>query len=361
MRVADFDYELPSELIAQDPLPERTGSRLLVLEGGEPEDAVFADIGRWLRPGDLLVLNDTRVIPARVFGQKASGGRVEVLFERVLEGGREALALVRASRAPGVGVRLWLADGAFEVEVTGREGPFFRLSLCGEGKAGEQDLPALLHAHGQVPLPPYIERAPEQEDTTRYQTVFARREGAVAAPTAGLHFDDTLLRGLRDSGVETATVTLHVGAGTFQPVKVEDTTDHEMHAEWLEVSPELCAAVARCRERGGRVVAVGTTCVRALESAAAGGELEPFTGDTRLFIQPGYPFRVVDRMITNFHLPQSTLLMLVSAFAGYRRLFAAYAHAVSQRYRFFSYGDAMWLAPGDPDDQPPSAEASDAV
>lgn len=361
MRVADFDYELPSELIAQDPLPERTGSRLLVLEGTAPEDAVFADLGRWLRPGDLLVLNDTRVIPARVFGQKASGGRVEVLFERVLEGGREALAMVRASRAPAAGTRLQLADAAFEVEVTGRAGPFFRLALCGDGDGGEQDLPALLHVHGQVPLPPYIERAPEHSDATRYQTVFAQREGAVAAPTAGLHFDDALLRGLRDSGVETATVTLHVGAGTFQPVKVEDTADHEMHAEWLEVSPELCAAVARCRERGGRVVAVGTTCVRALESAAAGGELEPFTGDTRLFIQPGYSFRVVDRVITNFHLPQSTLLMLVSAFAGYRRLFAAYAHAVSQRYRFFSYGDAMWLAPGDPDDQPPSAETSDAV
>ncbi|WP_017942476.1 MULTISPECIES: tRNA preQ1(34) S-adenosylmethionine ribosyltransferase-isomerase QueA [unclassified Thioalkalivibrio] len=347
MRVADFDYELPSELIAQYPLPDRAGSRLLVLEDEQPRDAGFAEIEGLLRPGDLLVLNDTRVIPARVFGKKESGGQVEVLVERI-ESPARVLAMVRASRAPKVGTRLRLAD-AFTVEVTGREGPFFRLALV-----DADDVLALLRAHGHIPLPPYIERADEAHDADRYQTVFARREGAVAAPTAGLHFDDALLGRLRDAGVETATVTLHVGAGTFQPVKVEDTAAHAMHAEWLEVSPEACAAVAACKARGGRVVAVGTTCVRSLETAAAGGELAPFQGETRLFIQPGYRFRVVDRMVTNFHLPQSTLLMLVAAFAGYRRILDAYAHAVAQRYRFFSYGDAMWLAPGRVDDLPPS-------
>ncbi|WP_019583634.1 tRNA preQ1(34) S-adenosylmethionine ribosyltransferase-isomerase QueA [Thioalkalivibrio sp. ALE16] len=350
MRVADFDYELPPELIAQYPLPDRVGSRLLVLEDERPRDAGFAEIENLLRPGDLLVLNDTRVIPARVFGQKESGGQVEVLVERIESTG-QVLAMVRASRAPKVGTRLRLAD-AFTVEVTGREGPFFRLVLVEAG-----DVLALLRTHGHVPLPPYIERADEAHDADRYQTVFARREGAVAAPTAGLHFDDALLARLREAGVETATVTLHVGAGTFQPVKVEDTAAHEMHAEWLEVSPEACAAVAACKARGGRVVAVGTTCVRSLETAAAGGALEPFQGETRLFIQPGYTFRVVDRMVTNFHLPQSTLLMLVAAFAGYHRILDAYAHAVAQRYRFFSYGDALWLAPGRADDLPPSLSA----
>jgi len=350
MRVADFDYELPPELIAQVPLPARAGSRLLVLEGEAPEDARFPQIESLLRPGDLLVLNDTRVIPARLFGAKESGGRVEVLVERI-EASTRVLAMVRASRAPKVGTRLRLAD-AMTVEVTGREGPFFRLELV-----DHDDILALLKAHGEVPLPPYIERAPGAEDETRYQTVFAAREGAVAAPTAGLHFDDALLARLREAGVETATVTLHVGAGTFQPVKTEDTESHVMHAEWVEVSEEACAAVAACRARGGRVVAVGTTCVRSLETAAADGELRPFQGETRLFIQPGYRFRVVDRMVTNFHLPQSTLLMLVAAFAGYRRILDAYRHAVEQRYRFFSYGDAMWLAPGRPDDLPPSAGA----
>ncbi|WP_019593015.1 tRNA preQ1(34) S-adenosylmethionine ribosyltransferase-isomerase QueA [Thioalkalivibrio sp. ALM2T] len=347
MRVADFEYELPPELIAQYPLPDRAGSRLLVLEGERPRDARFAEIEDLLRPGDLLVLNDTRVIPARVFGRKESGGQVEVLVERIESPG-QVLAMVRASRAPKVGARLRLAD-AFTVEVTGREGPFFRLALV-----DADDVLALLREHGHIPLPPYIERADEAHDADRYQTVFAAREGAVAAPTAGLHFDDALLGRLREAGVETATVTLHVGAGTFQPVKVEDTSAHEMHAEWLEVSPEACAAVAACKAHGGRVVAVGTTCVRSLETAAAGGELAPFQGETRLFIQPGDRFRVVDRMVTNFHLPQSTLLMLVAAFAGYRRILDAYAHAVAQRYRFFSYGDAMWLAPGRGDDLPPS-------
>ncbi|WP_019626059.1 tRNA preQ1(34) S-adenosylmethionine ribosyltransferase-isomerase QueA [Thioalkalivibrio sp. ALJT] len=355
MRVADFDYQLPPELIAQYPLPERAGSRLLVLEDEYPRDAGFAEVEALLRPGDLLVLNDTRVIPARVFGQKESGGQVEVLVERI-ESPRQVLAMVRASRAPRPGTRLRLAN-AFGVEVTGREGPFFRLALV-DG----DDILALLRAHGHIPLPPYIERSDDPDDADRYQTVFARREGAVAAPTAGLHFDAGLLERLQARGVATATVTLHVGAGTFQPVKVEDTRAHQMHAEWLEVGSETCAAVAACKARGGRVVAVGTTCVRSLETAAAGGELKPFQGETRLFIQPGYRFRVVDRMVTNFHLPQSTLLMLVAAFCGYRRILDAYAHAVAQRYRFFSYGDAMWLAPGDPADLPPSAhEASDEV
>jgi S-adenosylmethionine:tRNA ribosyltransferase-isomerase len=355
MRVADFDYELPSELVAQYPLPDRAGSRLLVLENERARDGVFVDIEGLLRPGDLLVLNDTRVIPARVFGRKASGGQVEVLVERI-ESPVRVLAMVRASHAPKVGTRLHLAD-AFTLEVTGREGAFFRLLLV-----DADDVLALLREHGHIPLPPYIERADEAHDADRYQTVFARREGAVAAPTAGLHFDDALLGRLRESGVETATVTLHVGAGTFQPVKVEDTGAHEMHAEWLEVSPEACAAVAACKARGGRVVAVGTTCVRSLETAAADGEMSPFQGETRLFIQPGYRFRVVDRMVTNFHLPQSTLLMLVAAFAGYRRILDAYAHAVAEGYRFFSYGDAMWLAPGHADDLPPSArEDADGV
>ncbi|WP_018140551.1 tRNA preQ1(34) S-adenosylmethionine ribosyltransferase-isomerase QueA [Thioalkalivibrio sp. ALJ7] len=355
MRVADFNYELPAELIAQYPLPDRAGSRLLVLEDEQAQDARFAEIERLLKPGDLLVLNDTRVIPARLFGQKESGGQVEVLVERI-ESPQQVLAMVRASRAPKPGTRLRLAD-AFTVEVTDRQGPFFRLRLVDGGDVLEQ-----LKQHGHIPLPPYIERADEGNDADRYQTVFARREGAVAAPTAGLHFDDALLDRLRAAGVETATVTLHVGAGTFQPVKVDDTEAHEMHSEWLEVGPEACAAVAACKARGGRVVAVGTTCVRSLETAAAGGELQPFQGETRLFIQPGYRFRVVDRMVTNFHLPQSTLLMLVAAFSGYRRILDAYAHAVAEHYRFFSYGDAMWLAPGDPDDLPPSArEGVDGV
>lgn len=348
MRVADFDYDLPPELVAQHPLPERGGSRLLVLEDAAPEDARFAAVESLLRPGDLLVLNDTRVIPARLFGTRGSGGRVEILVERI-EAPTRVLAMVRASHAPKVGTRLRLAD-AMTVEVIGREGAFFRLELL-----DHDDILALLKAHGRIPLPPYIEREPEAEDAERYQTVFAAREGAVAAPTAGLHFDDALLERLRASGVEITTVTLHVGAGTFQPVRSEDTASHVMHAEWVEVPSQACAAVAACRARGGRVVAVGTTCVRSLEAAAAGGELAPFQGETRLFIQPGYRFRVIDRMVTNFHLPESTLLMLVAAFAGYRRILAAYRHAVAQRYRFFSYGDAMWLAPGRADDLPPSA------
>ncbi|TVP83884.1 MAG: tRNA preQ1(34) S-adenosylmethionine ribosyltransferase-isomerase QueA [Thioalkalivibrio sp.] len=351
MRVADFDYALPGELIAQRPLPERAGARLLVLEDAGPADARMRDIVGLLRPGDLLVLNDTRVIPARLLGRKATGGRVEVLVERI-EGPDTALALVRASKSPPVGSRLWLEE-AVEMEVIAREGMFFRLRL-----RNRPDFLATLREHGHVPLPPYIERPDSAEDQERYQTVFAARDGAVAAPTAGLHFDAPLLEALKAQGVQVTTVTLHVGAGTFQPVKVEDTDEHRMHAEYAEVSAETCAAIEACKARGGRVVAVGTTSMRSLESAAVERQapvIRPFAGETRLFITPGFRFRVVDRLLTNFHLPQSTLLMLVTAFGGYRRVLAAYEHAVRQRYRFFSYGDAMWLAPGRPDDLPPSA------
>lgn len=385
MRVADFDYVLPGELIAQQPLPERTGGRLLVLEGSGPRDSRIREIGGLLRAGDLLVLNDTRVIPARLLGRKATGGRVEVLVERI-ESSDTALALVRASKSPPMGSRLLLEE-ALEMEVLGREGMFFRLRLL-----NRSDFLEALQVYGHVPLPPYIERPDNPEDQARYQTVFAAKDGAVAAPTAGLHFDAALLDALRKQGVRVTTITLHVGAGTFQPVKVTDTDDHEMHAEYAEVGPEACAEIAACRARGGRVVAVGTTSMRSLESAALASAgvvldaardhgsgaavsaapmgvsldgqpavdrgstvLKPFTGETRLFITPGYRFRVVDRLVTNFHLPQSTLLMLVTAFGGYRRVMAAYEHAVTARYRFFSYGDAMWLAPGEPTDLPPSA------
>ncbi len=339
MRVEDFDYELPESLIARHPPARRGDSRLLALGAADarPRDLHFSDLPRLLRPGDLLVFNDTRVIPARLLGRKETGGRVEVLVERLLEGGR-ALAHVRASKAPRPGMRLSLEEGAVQVRVEGRAGALFQLRFLHETPVLE-----LLERHGRVPLPPYLARAEEAADRSRYQTVFARRPGAVAAPTAGLHFDEAMLARLREMGVAQTFVTLHVGAGTFQPVRVTQVEAHEMHAEWLRVPEEAVAAVAEARARGGRVVAVGTTAVRALESAAAGGRLVPFEGDTRLFIYPGYRFRVVEAMITNFHLPRSTLLMLVSAFAGRERVLAAYRHAVAQGYRFFSYGDAMWL------------------
>lgn len=338
MRRSDFHFELPPELIAQQPVAERTGSRLLCLDGaqGAIADRRFADIRELLRPGDLLVFNDTRVIPARLFGQKATGGRVEVLVERIT-GERQAKAHVRASKSPKPGTALILEE-AFEVEVSGRDGDLFVLEFPGA-------VLELLEAHGRIPLPPYIERAAGGEDLERYQTVYARKAGAVAAPTAGLHFDQALLGDLAATGVETAYVTLHVGAGTFQPVRADDIRDHHMHAEYLEVAEPVVAAVARTRARGGRVVAVGTTVVRSLESAARGGELAPFAGETDIFIYPGYRFRVVDALITNFHLPESTLLMLVSAFAGRENVLNAYRHAVAERYRFFSYGDAMFILP----------------
>jgi S-adenosylmethionine:tRNA ribosyltransferase-isomerase len=338
MQLSDFHYDLPPELIASEPLAERTASRLLILDGatGEHRDGRFTDVLDLIHPGDLLVFNNTRVIPARLHGQKASGGKVEVLVERITDD-HSVLAHVRASKAPRAGARLRLED-ALDAEVTGRQGDLFVIRFLHE----EPVLP-LLERYGHIPLPPYIEREDTLADRERYQTVFARKPGAVAAPTAGLHFDDGLLAALREKGVVMSAVTLHVGAGTFQPVRVQDLSQHVMHAEYVEVSPETCQAVNACRERGGRVIAVGTTSVRSLESAARSGSLQPFQGDTRLFITPGYEFRVVDAMITNFHLPESTLLMLVSAFAGYDNILSGYRHAVRQAYRFFSYGDAMFL------------------
>jgi S-adenosylmethionine:tRNA ribosyltransferase-isomerase len=336
---SEFHYDLPRELIAQVPLAERSTSRLLVLDGatGAVEDGRFADLPELLRPGDLLVLNDTRVLPARLSGKRTpSGGRVELLLERVLSS-RRVLAQLRASHMPKVGGELELAGGA-RARVDKRDESFVELTL-------DRDAAALWREHGDVPLPRYIERAPETSDRERYQTVFARAPGAVAAPTAGLHFDAALLAALEARGVERAFLTLHVGAGTFAPVRVERVEEHELHAEWLSVSAELVAAVARCRARGGRVVAVGTTSVRALETAAGGGRLEPFEGESALFIYPGYRFRVVDLLVTNFHLPESSLLMLVAAFAGREATLAAYRHAVAERYRFFSYGDAMLVTP----------------
>jgi S-adenosylmethionine:tRNA ribosyltransferase-isomerase len=338
MRKDLFTFDLPPELIAQRPLEERRASRLLCLdrESGAIQHRQFTDLPGLLQPGDLLVFNDTRVIPARLFARKPTGGHVEILLERLLAGDR-CLAQLRVSKKPAIGMQLEL-EGGGALEVLGRQGPFYELALVGEGLTG------VLERQGHMPLPPYIERADEAADRERYQTVYARRPGAVAAPTAGLHFDDDLLRAVEARGVERAFVTLHVGAGTFQPVRAERVEDHEMHAEHLEVAPSVVEAVARTRARGGRVVAVGTTCVRSLETAAAGGALAPFAGDSRLFIYPGYEFRVVDALVTNFHLPESTLLMLVSALAGTEHVLAAYREAVREHYRFFSYGDAMFIA-----------------
>ncbi len=344
MRRADFQYDLPPELIAQHPPERRTASRLLSLDGenGVLRDLTFERLPELLAPGDLLVFNDTRVIPARLFGHKDSGGHVEVLIERLgAEGQDTVLAQVRASKAPRAGTWIELERGV-RAEVLERAGEWYRLRFD-----DPRPVTAILEAIGHVPLPPYIERSDEAADRDRYQTVYARRDGAVAAPTAGLHFDAPMLEALEAQGVESTFVTLHVGAGTFQPMRVESLAEHRMHAEWIEVSQSACSAVAAARARGGRVIAVGTTSVRCLESAArdAGqaGHIVPFMGDTDIFIYPGYRFRAVDAMVTNFHLPESTLLMLVCAFAGYEHVMAAYRHAVAQRYRFFSYGDAMFV------------------
>lgn len=335
MQTSDFIYELPRELIAQYPAEQRTDSRLLVLDQqAGPLDRHFSDFPSLLRENDLLVFNDTRVMAARLFGHKESGGKVEILLERLLPDNR-ALAQVRASKSPMAGSRILV--GKVSLTVEGREGDMFILATQSPG------FTALMATHGHIPLPPYIRRDDEFYDESRYQTVYAEREGSVAAPTAGLHFDEPLLSELRSRDVDTARVTLHVGAGTFQPVRVENLSEHVMHAEWLQVSESVCDKIARTRKRGGRVIAVGTTSVRSLESAAAGGNLRPFEGDTRLFITPGYEFKVVDALLTNFHLPESTLLMLVCAFAGYDEVMTAYRHAVVQKYRFFSYGDAMFL------------------
>jgi S-adenosylmethionine:tRNA ribosyltransferase-isomerase len=335
----DFDFHLPSELIAQLPTPERTASRLLHICDNTIHDRRFADLITLISPGDLLVFNDTRVIKARLFGRKESGGRVEVMIERIIDG-HHAVAQIRASKSPKTGGVI-IIEEAFSMKVTARTGAqseFFALELLGEG-----DLYELIEKNGHLPLPPYITHAAGDNDETRYQTVFARHEGAVAAPTAGLHFDQAMLVQLEGNGVELAWLTLHVGAGTFQPVRVHDLAEHRMHSEQFNIPPATVEAVRRTRARGGRVVAVGTTSLRALEAAAQDGQLRAGPAETDIFITPGYRFRVVDRLVTNFHLPKSTLLMLVSAFAGIDMIRAAYHHAVTERYRFFSYGDAMFL------------------
>lgn len=343
MKTADFSYHLPDELIARYPCENRTASRLLhVLPEGGVAHRQFADISQFLCSGDLLVMNNTRVIPARLFGQKETGGKLELLIERV-ESEFQAIAHIRSSRAPKAGNKLiFCADEAsekttgFTAQMLEREGALFRL----EFSAPVLDV---LNQLGHMPLPPYMERADELADKERYQTVYAKHEGAVAAPTAGLHFDQALLKQLQAQGVELAELTLHVGAGTFQPVKVEDVESHQMHSEWIEVPEAVCEQVRACKARGRRVVAVGTTSVRALETASLSGEIQPFIGETDIFLYPGKKIHVVDMLITNFHLPESTLLMLVSAFAGVDEMKQAYQAAIEQGYRFFSYGDAMLL------------------
>jgi S-adenosylmethionine:tRNA ribosyltransferase-isomerase len=343
MLKSEFHYDLPETLIAQSPLAERSASRLLCLDGatGALEDRIFRDLETLLRPGDLLVFNDTRVLPARLFGRKETGGAVEILLERLL-GERLMLAQVRASKPPRPGTWIFL-DGGHRAAVLGRDGDLFRLEL-----AGEEPLRTVFERIGHIPLPPYITRADTAADAERYQTVYAAKPGSVAAPTAGLHFDADMLARLGESGVELARVTLHIGAGTFQPVHAENLEDHRMHTEYCEVGAEVVDAVRRARSRGGRVVAVGTTSMRSLETAAFSGEPKPYAGETSLFIKPGFRFNCVDALITNFHLPESTLLALVCAFAGYHETLAAYRHAVAQSYRFLSYGDAMFVSPKEP-------------
>ena len=340
MKKSDFHFDLPPELIAQQPLAQRSASRMLVLDVARDvlHDSWVRELPAQLAPGDLLVFNDTRVIPARLYARKQTGGLAEILIERIT-GGHEALAQLGVSKKPAAGSALLLADGS-RVRVLGREDGFFRLRF-----EVAEPLEKLLVRLGQMPLPPYIARAPASADAERYQTVYARHAGAVAAPTAGLHFDETLLDALRARGVRFGHLTLHVGAGTFQPVRTERIDQHRMHHEWINVGAQLVEQIRRTRADGGRVVAVGTTVVRALESAAPGGVLAPFAGETDIFILPGYRFTQIDGLLTNFHLPESTLLMLVSALAGRARTLAAYRHAVAQRYRFFSYGDAMLVWP----------------
>ena len=339
MKLSDFHFDLPEELIAHYPTPERRGSRLLHLgkQGRSLEHLQFPDLISLIKPDDLMVFNNTRVIAARLFGRKESGGQTEVLLERVLPH-NQVLAQVRGGKALKPGAKLYFAEGAVVAEVLGREGEFFRLQF-----PVDQNVFEVLDEVGHMPLPPYIRRTDEALDRERYQTVFSEKKGAVAAPTAGLHFDQPMLDALQQKGVETGFVTLHVGAGTFQPVRTETIEAHKIHKEYLEVSQRLCDQVAACHARGGRVIAVGTTSVRCLETAAASGEMQPFSGDTDIYIYPGYSFRVVDAMLTNFHLPESTLIMLISAFAGHEFIMHAYAEAVENRYRFFSYGDAMFI------------------
>lgn len=337
MKTSDFHFDLPNELIAQYPPEQRTASRLLCLDGlsGELRHAQFRDLLSLVKPGDLMVFNNTRVIPARLFGAKTSGGKLEALIERVT-GEHSALAHLKSSRSPKPGSVIEL--GGVSVEVTGRQGALFELRF-----PADKPLLQLLDEVGHMPLPPYMERDDQAADRERYQTVYNQKAGAVAAPTAGLHFDEAMLAELRGMGVQTAFVTLHVGAGTFQPVKVDDVHNHQMHSEYLEVSQEVCDLVKATRAAGKRVIAVGTTSVRSLETASRSGEIQPYAGDTDIFIFPGYQFKSVDVLVTNFHLPESTLIMLVSAFAGRGPVLRAYQAAVANQYRFFSYGDAMFI------------------
>ena len=340
MKLSDFHFDLPEELIALYPPAKRTDSRLLCLNraNGEITHRQFPDLLDLIRPEDLMVFNNTRVIPARLFGKKQSGGRVEILLERVTDD-HSAVAQIKASKSPkpGSSIIFETDDGEVTALVVDREEGFFSLRFS-------ESVMSLFEKAGHMPLPPYIKREDELADRERYQTVYGEKKGAVAAPTAGLHFDEGLLQAIRDKGVHTAMVTLHVGAGTFQPVRSETIEEHKMHAEYLEVSEEVCEQVRLCKERGGRVIAVGTTSVRCLETAAQSGNIEPYVGDTRIFIYPGYRFNAVDALVTNFHLPESTLIMLVSAMAGTEEILAAYKEAVKEKYRFFSYGDAMFIA-----------------
>lgn len=347
MQLSDFDYQLPDDLIARYPAEVRSASRLLCLDrqSGVVSHHVFRQIVEMINPDDLLIFNDTRVLAARLFGHKATGGRVEVLVERLMPDS-QALVQIRASKSPGLGMRLSLVSASeqdpLHVEVLGRQGEFFHIRFL-----SNEPIVALLDRFGHMPLPPYIDRADELADQTRYQTVYGRHLGAVAAPTAGLHFDDALLNELNAKGIEIGFVTLHVGSGTFQPIRIDNPLEHKMHSEWIDVPNAVCQQIKACKARGGRVIAVGTTSVRSLESAAQmnadNSELRPYRGETQIFIYPGFEFQVVDAMITNFHLPQSTLMMLISAFAGREAVMGAYQEAIGERYRFFSYGDAMFI------------------
>jgi len=337
MNKSDFNFELPKELIAQHPTKKRTNSRLLALDkvSGKTQDLNFPDIIKFLNKGDLLVFNNTKVIPARLFGKKTTGGKVEVFIERLLDD-NSAIAFLKTSKTPKLGKPIYFGDSV--VKPTAKQGMFYLV------ETQDCSLTELMDTHGHMPLPPYIQREDEIGDKDRYQTVYAKEKGAVAAPTAGLHFDTQLLQDIKDKGINTAYVTLHVGAGTFQPVKTDSIKDHTMHKEWLQVKPEVAELVKQTKEQGNKVIAVGTTAVRCLETASITGEIKPYTGDTNIFIYPGYQFKVVDSLLTNFHLPESTLIMLVSAKCGRENTLKAYQHAVEEKYRFFSYGDAMFIS-----------------
>jgi len=338
MNKKDFSFKLPKDLIAQHPTKNRTNSRLLALNkvSGEVQDLLFTDVINFLNPGDLLVFNNTKVIPARLLGKKSTGGKVEVFIERLLDD-NSAIAFLKSSKKPKLGMSIHFEQ--LQITPTARQGMFYLIET-----KGDTSLTELMDTYGHMPLPPYIQREDELEDKDRYQTVYAKEKGAVAAPTAGLHFDESLLQNIKNKGINTAFVTLHVGAGTFQPVKTDSIKDHIMHKEWLQVTTEVAESVKQTKARGNKVIAVGTTAVRCLETAAMDGEIKAYTGDTNIFIYPGYQFKVVDSLLTNFHLPESTLIMLVSAKCGRENTLNAYQHAVEQKYRFFSYGDAMFIS-----------------